>query len=321
MPNSEKHSTARSLLSLKQLQGSELFDLVDRAVEFGRELPLPKKPLAGKVVGIYFRRSSTRTRTAFTVGALKLGADTVSYGPKELQISTGETYEDTGRVLSGYLDALVVRTNDPVSEMAAMARNHSMPVINAMSTEEHPTQAIADLATIQEHFGHLEGIHLVYLGEGNNSTSALSRAFAKVRNARVTLLTPAGYGMSDEFLDEIRPEAEANGSKIVQQHDLSALPEDVDVVYTTRWHTMGVSKPDPNWRESFLPFSVSQDLMNRLSKKEGTIFMHDLPAVRGDDVHDEVLDGPQSLAWRQARHKMFSAMAVLEWCICGGPQT
>jgi len=306
---------------LKGLQSSDIFQLVDRAVEFARELPLDEKPLAGKTVGIYFRRSSTRTRTAFTVGAMKLGADTVSFGPKELQISTGETYEDTGRVLSGYLDALVVRTNDPASEMEALARHSSMPIINAMSSEEHPTQAIADLATMQEKFGRLEGIHLVYLGEGNNTTSALARAFAKIKNTRVTLLCPRGYGLDAELLAEARREAEPNGSKIEQRHDLDDLPKNVDVVYTTRWHTMGVAKPDPNWKESFLPFSVTEELMARLSKSEGTVFMHDLPAVRGDDVHSEVLDGPQSLAWRQAKHKMFSAMAVLEWCVTGISQT
>jgi ornithine carbamoyltransferase len=317
MPNSCSTSPARSLLSLKELGASEIYHLVQRAVSFGREPSENRKPLDGKTVGIYFRRSSTRTRTAFTVGALKLGAHTVSYGPKELQISTGETYEDTGRVLSGFLDALVVRTNDPASEMEALARHSSMPIINAMSSEEHPTQALADLATIQEHFGYLEGIHLVYLGEGNNSASALARAFSKIRNSRVTFLCPRGYGLADKFIAEVQQDAEPNGSRIEQRDHMNDLPKNVDVVYTTRWHTMGIAKPDPNWKESFLPFSVSQELMVRLSKPEGTVFMHDLPAVRGDDVHSEVLDGPQSLAWRQAEHKMFSAMAVLEWCIVG----
>ncbi len=137
----------------------------------------------------------------------------------------------------------------------------------------------------------------------------------------MTLLCPRGYALADEVLAEVQRDAAPNGTKIEQRHDLDQLPQDVDVVYTTRWHTMGVAKPDPNWKESFLPFSVTEDLMARLSNPKGTIFMHDLPAVRGDDVQSEVLDGPQSLAWRQAEHKMYSAMAVLEWCVTGSPQT
>jgi ornithine carbamoyltransferase len=304
---------SRDLLTLEPLERDDLQRIAERAVAFARGLD--EKTLSGKIVGIYFRRSSTRTRTAFTAGALRLGAQTIPYGPQDLQISTGETYEDTGRILSGFLDALVVRTNDPQSEMEALARHGDMPVINAMSSEEHPTQALADLSTILEHFGRIENIDLVYLGEGNNTTSALARAFAKLKGNRLTLLSPKGYGLSDDFLASVRGEAEANGTTIEQQDHLENLPESVDVVYTTRWHTMGVEKPDPNWREKFLPFTVTEELMRRLSKPEGTIFMHDLPAVRGDDVVDEVLDGAQSLAWRQAQHKMFSAMAVLEWCL------
>ena len=303
----------RHMLTLEFLEREEILRIVERAVAFGQGLEA--KTLAGKIVGVYFRRSSTRTRTAFTAGALRLGAQTIPFGPKALQISTGETYEDTGRILGGFLDALVIRTNDPQSEMAALAHHGTMPVINAMSAEEHPTQALADLSTLLEHFGRLENLHIVYLGEGNNTTSALARAFAKLGGNRLTLLTPEGYGLSEDFLEPVRREAEAQGTVIEQRHTVDGPLEPVDVVYTTRWHTMGVEKPDPNWRDKFLPFSVNEELMQRLSKPEGTIFMHDLPAVRGDDVHNEVLDGPQSLAWRQARHKMFSAMAVLEWCL------
>ena len=304
---------ARQMLTLQTLSRTDLLQIVERSHDFSQGQI--EKTLEGKIVGIYFRRSSTRTRTAFTAGALRLGAQTISFGPKDLQTSTGETEEDTGRVLSGFLDALVIRTNDPQAEMEALARHSKIPIINAMSAEEHPTQALADLSTIREHFGRIEGIHLVYLGEGNNTTSALVRAFAKLRGNRLTLLCPEGYGLDEDFLDGIRPEAKAHGTEISQHHRMDDFPAEADVVYTTRWQTMGVPKPDPDWKNRFRPFTVTTDLMQRLSGTRRAIFMHDLPAVRGDDVVDEVLDGPDSLAWRQAEHKMFSAMATLEWCL------
>lgn len=305
----------KHLLSLKSLGSAELARLVRRSADFAAGHDRDKKPLTDKTVGIYFRRSSTRTRTSFTVGAQKLGAQTVVFGPQDLQLVTGETLEDTGRVLSGYLDALVIRTNDPQAEMEALACQDRMAIVNAMSAEEHPTQAIADLSTILEALGEIEGVHLLYLGEGNNSTTALALACALTPRSRLTILTPKGYGVPETMLDEARALGRDNGSVIEQRHDPGDLPRDVDVVYTTRWQTMGVSKPDPDWRRHFLPYTVDARLMEKVSKPEGTIFLHDLPAVRGDDVTDEVLDGSQSRAWRQAEHKMFAAMAVLEHCL------
>jgi ornithine carbamoyltransferase len=305
----------KHLISLKLLGSSQLANLVRRSAYFASGQDRDKKPLSDKTVGIFFRRSSTRTRTSFTVGAQKLGAQTVVFGPQDLQLVTGETLEDTGRVLSGYLDALVIRTNDAQAEMETLAHQDRMAIVNAMSTEEHPTQAIADLSTIFEVRGDIEGVHLLYLGEGNNSTSALAFAFAQTPRSRLTIVTPKGYGVPETLLDEARALSQDNGSIIEQHHDPGDLPRNVDVVYTTRWQTMGVPKADPGWRRSFLPYTVDARLMEKVSKPEGTIFLHDLPAVRGDDVTDEVLDGPQSRAWRQAEHKMFGAMAVLEWCL------
>lgn len=305
----------KHFISLKPLGPAQLAHLVRRSAAFAAGQDRDRKPLAEKTVGIYFRRSSTRTRTSFTVGAQKLGAQTVVFGPQDLQLVTGETLEDTGRVLSGYLDALVIRTNDPQAEMEALARQDRMAIINAMSTEEHPTQAVADLSTIFEARGEVEGVHLLYVGEGNNSTSALAWAFALTPRSRLTIFTPKGYGVPEATLDEARALGRENGSVIEQHHDLGDLPRNVDAVYTTRWQTMGVPKADPEWRRHFLPYTVDARLMEKVSKPEGTIFLHDLPSVRGDDATDEVLDGPQSLAWRQAEHKMFGAMAVLEWCL------
>lgn len=304
----------RHMLSLSKLGTETLSQLVKRAVEISKGSQVAR-PLMRKTVGVYFRRSSTRTRTAFTAGAIKLGAGTVVYQPNDLQIVTGETIDDTARVLSEFLDAFVIRTNDSIQEMEALANQGKMSVINAMSACEHPTQAVADLATIKESFGRLSDIHILYLGEGNNTASALAYAVSLLPGMQLTLVTPEGYGLPESVLHKAQAVANRSGSYIGQQHDLDKLPKRVDVVYTTRWQTMGDQKPDANWIDKFEPYSVTAELMARVSKPSGTIFMHDLPAVRGWDVTDEVLDGPQSRAFQQARHKLTSAMAILEWCI------
>jgi ornithine carbamoyltransferase len=314
----EEARPVRHLLSLAELGAAELARLVDRSIEFaagrGGEGP---KPLANKIVGIYFRKPSTRTRSSFTVGAMKLGARTIAYGPDDLQLATGETIDDTARVLSGYLDALVIRTNGSIAEMLVWADQREMSVINAMSENEHPTQAIADLATIKERFGRLADIHVLYLGEGNNTATALALAVAQTPGMKVTFVTPEGYGLPGPFLEQARRLAGKNGAMIESHHSMDELPRNVDAVYATRWQTMGAPHADPHWREKFCPYSVTPVVMAEVSKPD-TAFLHDLPAVRGEDVDSEVLDGRQSLAWRQARHKMFGAMAVLEWCLAAG---
>jgi ornithine carbamoyltransferase len=313
----EEAPPVRHMLSLADLGATELARLVDRSIEFAGTRGEGPKPLTDKIVGIYFRKPSTRTRSSFTVGALKLGARTVAYGPKDLQLVTGETIKDTARVLSGYLDALVIRTNGSIAEMRDLADQSEMAVINAMSENEHPTQAIADLATIKERFGRLEDIHVLYLGEGNNTATALALAVAQTPGMRLTFVTPEGYGISEPFLEEARQLAGKHGAMIEHHHSADELPSNVDAVYATRWQTMGEPHADSNWREKFWSYSVTPAVMAKVSKPD-TAFLHDLPAVRGEDVDSEVLDGPQSLAWRQARHKMFSAMAVLEWCLASG---
>ena len=306
--------SARHVLSILDLDTETLARRVDDALAIARGRWEGHKPLDGKVVGVYFRRTSTRTRTSFTVGAMKLGASVISYGPNDLQIATGETVKDTARVLANYLDALVLRTSGPIEEMRDLTRQSRMSIVNAMSENEHPTQAIADLAALKEVFGTLEGRHVLYLGERNNTASALAYAFALMPHMHLTLVTPEGYGVPEAMIEEARQIGERNGSLIEEHHDVDRLPRGVDAVYTTRWLTTGVERDEPGWQEKFRPYGVTPGIMARVSK-ERTIFMHDLPALRGADVLDEVLDGPQSIAFRQAYHKMTSAMAVLHWCI------
>ncbi|GLZ37991.1 ornithine carbamoyltransferase [Actinokineospora sp. NBRC 105648] len=297
----------RSVISLDDLRAADVDALTGRAVEFGAGER--SSALAGRAVGVYFQKSSTRTRTSFWRAATRLGAQVITYGPDDLQLTTGESLEDTARVLSSYLDALVVRTNGDIAELRELAKVGDIAVVNALTQYEHPTQALADIATLREEFGDLSGRHLLYVGEGNSTAAALVRAVELTPGLALTVVTPPGYGVPADVLVG-KPE------RITQHHDLDALPDTVDVVYTSRWQTMGVSKADPDWLRAFEPYQVDEFLLERVSH-EGTIFLHDLPAVRGQEVTDKVLDGPRSRAWRQAHHKMTIAMAVLEWCVVG----
>jgi len=306
----------KHLLSIAQLSTQDLAYLVNRSVRFASGEGDRIRPLEGKAVGIYFTGTSTRTRTSFTIAALRSGAGTITYGPRDLQIVTGETIADTARVLAGFLDALVIRTNDSIAEMEAFAEQDEMAIVNAMSEGEHPTQAIADLSTLKETFGRLEDLHVLYLGEGNNTAASLALAVSLTPGMRLTVVTPEGYGLSDSVVETAQKLGRQNGGSVEHHHDVNRLPVGVDAVYTTRWQTMGVPKAEQGWEAKFRPYTVSPELMAQVSKPS-TIFLHDLPAVRGSDVLDEVLDGSQSRAFRQARHKLFSAMAVLEWCVVG----
>ena len=310
----------RDLLTLSGLAPETFAAFVDRGQDIIAGRWQGYRPLADKIVGIYFKKPSTRTRTSFTSAAIRLGSTPMTFGPSDLQISTGETLEDTARVMAGYLDLLVVRTNEPLEEMRALAGPRELGVINAMSDCEHPTQAVGDFITLKEAFGDLDGLHLLYVGEGNNTAAALVLAAGKTPGFRLTLATPEGFGVDARFLDEARAAGAEWGTVIEQIHDPEALPRGVDAVYATRWQTMGVDHADADWKERFRPYTVTEELMERVSKPgDRTIFLHDLPAVRGEDVTDGVLDGPRSWAWRQAVHKMTSAMVVLAWCAEAAP--
>ncbi|QFQ99405.1 ornithine carbamoyltransferase [Streptomyces phaeolivaceus] len=301
----------RHLISLRDLSNADIDWIVRRGTEFAAATDRPDTLLAGKVLGVYFSKTSTRTRTAFTVGALRLGAEVIAYGPGDLQLNTGETVEDTARVLAGMLDGMVIRIAGDPREIRAFAAP-GMPVVNAMSADEHPTQALADLTTLAALFGGIKGLRVLYVGEGNNTAAALALGLARFADTTLELRTPPGYGVPDETLAQAKHLARRSGSTVVERHDMADLPRNADVVYTTRWQTTGTSKPDPDWRRVFAPFQVNEEVMERCS---GARFLHDLPAHRGEEVTAGVLDGPASIAFEQARNKLHSAMAVLEWCM------
>ncbi|WP_103070889.1 ornithine carbamoyltransferase [Aquimarina sediminis] len=302
----------KHIISLRDLSEQETLDIINRGIEYANGAVELGQQLAGKIIGIYFTKTSTRTRTSFSTAALRLGAQIIAYGPNDLQINTGESMSDTMQVLSRMLDGLVVRTAGSPEVLRAFANQKRMSVVNAMTQDEHPTQALADLTTMKQHFGELSGLNIVYMGEGNNTATALALALAKFSNIRISFFTPPNYHIDPQILQYAKNEGEGNNTIINEFHDLKFLPSDADVMYTTRWQTTGTAKTDANWREIFQPFAVTDQLM---SKYPNAIFMHDLPAHRGDEVEASVIDGNKSIVFEQAENKAHSAKAVLEWCM------
>ncbi|WP_329567079.1 ornithine carbamoyltransferase [Kitasatospora sp. NBC_01266] len=304
----------RHLISLEDLTDAELRSVVARGAAFADGQGRAARPLDGAVAGIYFRKTSTRTRTAFSAGALRLGGQIVGYGPDDLQLSTGETSQDTGQVFARMLDILVARTAGETAELRAWADQDRMSVVNAMSADEHPTQGLTDLTTLLRQFGRIDGLRVLYVGEGNNTAAALALGLLRFARVELELRTPPGFGLTADIRAKALARAAKSGSRLIERHDMDELPVDVDAVYTSRWQTTGTSKADPNWRRLFEPFRITAALWE-LSPKAA--FLHDLPAHRGEEVTAEVLDGPASIAFDQAANKMYSAMAVLEWCRAG----
>lgn len=302
-------------LSLTEVSTDTLLKLVETGFDVVQN-DIPKAmQLHGKHIGIYFRAPSTRTRTAFTVAAQRLGASVVSYGPQDLQLITGETISDTATVLSQFLDALVMRTNGDDQELVEFSQQNKMSIVNALTKGEHPTQAITDLIAIREKFGRLKEIHILYLGEANNTAVALAHAVARVPHMRLTMRMPQGYGMQSDVAQSITKICKDTGAEVEFGSSMSNLPKDVDIVYTTRWESMGAQHSDSNWLESFRPFRVSNELLKKIGSGKDVIIMHDLPANRNQEISDDLLDGPHSIVRRQAFHKLTGAIVVLSHCL------
>ncbi len=306
---------ARHLLSIADLEQHDFLNLIDASAAFARGPAPAAARLNQRCVGVYFRKTSTRTRTSFIVGTVRLGGFPVVYGPADLQVNTGESLEDTVRVLSGYLDALVIRSAGDPRELRTMATVGRVPIVNAMTADEHPTQAISDLAMLTRHFGALKGLRMLYAGEGNNTAAALALAVSRVAGMELVLLTPEGYGLTAACLQSAAALAQRFGGRVAERHDIPAHAEPFDVLYTTRWQTTGTDKSDPLWRERFAPFRVDHGMMTKFGDPTRTVFMHDLPAVRGEDCDTATIDGERSIAFEQASQKLYTAMAVLDWCI------
>ncbi len=310
----------RSLISIGDLGTNDIEAIVRRSLQLAGERTLARGTLSSRTVGLLFGLTSTRTRTSFGLGAQMLGANTIVYGPDDLQLNTGESLADTMSVLGGFLDLLVVRDRLTSEDLRKTADKAGIAVVNAMSFDEHPTQALSDLAVIHRVCGRIAGTNVCYLGEGNSTAAALALALATCPGAMLFLGTPAEYGLSDETRRRVAELSRRSGATIVEEHDVDRIPANtMDVIYTTQWQTTGTSKKDVEWRRKFEPFRVTEALVQRLARDRKTIFMHDLPAHRGEEVVKEIIDGQRSVVFLQAQQKLFTGMAVLEWCLGVSP--
>jgi ornithine carbamoyltransferase len=303
----------RSVISIEDLSDDEVLTICTRAQHFAATPRLgASKPLSGCVVGCYFKRTSTRTRTAFSVAALRLGGSVVPYGPHDLQLNTGETFADTGRIFSSMLDVLVARTSDDDRSLQELRAGGRLSVVNAMSASEHPTQALADLSFMLSARGALDHVGLLYIGEGNNSAASLALALSRVPGASAWFLTPPGYGLSAPVVEMATRNAAAHRSTFVEHHAMTELPDHVDFIYTTRWQTTGTEKPDPDWRRVFASFVVDRALVDRYPH---AMVMHDLPAHREQEITASVMDLNRFVGFDQAAYKLYSAMGLLEFLL------
>jgi ornithine carbamoyltransferase len=267
----------------------------------------PARTLAGKVVGFLFEQPSTRTRVSFESAAMRLGADVLYMRPDELQLKRGEPIKDTAIVLSGYLDALVYRTSDH-DTLVELAEHASMPVINALSNIEHPTQALSDLAAIEDAKGSLDGLKIAWVGDGNNVCHSLMLASATV-GLSTSIATPPNYQPSPEIAQKANELSQKSGSKIWFTDDPSEAVEDADVLYTDVWVSMGQEKEQTQRLMDFEGFQINEELLSKA--KPDAVVMHCLPAHRGQEITADVLDGPRSIAWKQADYKFHGAKGIL----------
>lgn len=302
----------RPLLTLADLRPDDITSIGDIAYHYGRAPQDFTGRLDGTRVGLVFTAPSTRTRVSFWSAARTLGCDVLHMGSADLQTSTGETWSDTGRILGEYLDVVVARTNGPQHDLVEMAA-HVPATINALTYEEHPTQAIADLCAMREHFGDTRDLRIAYLGAVNNTARALALLVCTLPFGSLDVYGPKGSGFAPEEVESLNA---VRGGTVLRQYDeLPPSPNPVDVVYTTRWQSMGSPRPETDWQSLFAPFAVTRSLMDRFSGSTEAVFMHDLPAIRDQEAGSDVLDGigVTSLVQKQVHHKASAAAAALLW--------
>ncbi|MEX2556025.1 MAG: ornithine carbamoyltransferase [Actinomycetota bacterium] len=302
--------TERDFISIDDLDADELAHLLDRAAAMKADRT-PTKVLAGKTIAMVFEKPSTRTRISFEVGIAELGAHPLPLSSAELQLGRGETIEDTGRVLSRYVHGVVVRTFEQ-ERLERLADAASIPVINALSDLEHPCQALADLLTIREKKGKLKGVRLTYVGDGNNVAHSLLLAGA-LAGMDVVVATPPGYEPIPQMAKRAAIIAESTGGSVEVTTDAVAAVTGTDVIYTDVWASMGQEREAEERRLIFAPYQVNSVLAARAA--DGAIVMHCLPAHRGEEIADEVIDGPRSVVWDQAENRLHTQKALMEWLL------
>lgn len=299
----------KSLLSSAQLDGDGIRAVIDRADEMRAAWPTPERTLGNKAVALVFEKPSLRTRTSFDVGLSRLGANVTYLDQSASPLGDRESIVDFTRTLERYADAIVARVRRH-AVLQEMDRVSSVPIVNALSDYEHPCQALGDAMTIRAACGKIEGVRLAYIGDGNNVCNSLVLTMAAL-GSHVTIVAPSAYEPQPSILSLARERAGAAGGAVELATDPSAI-EGHDIVYTDTWVSMGSESERDERVEAFQRYRVTDDAMARASAgREPAKFMHCLPAFRGVEVDDEVIDGPASLVYEQAENRMHAQNALL----------
>lgn len=301
----------KSILTLQDLSNDELVHIVENSKKLKGEIKKGKviDKFKGKVVGTLFEKPSTRTRAGFESAALRLGAGTVYLPSNELQLKRGEPVKDVARILGSYLNTIVARvfSQDTAVELAKYS---GVPVINGLSDFAHPTQAICDLLTILEVKGYLKGLTLAYIGDGNNVAHSLFEACAMV-GMNMKAACPKGFLPDATVMKFANDVAKKTSAKLAVVEDPKDAAEGADILYTDVWVSMGEEGKEEEKKRIFKNYQINAELLKAANKDAHV--MHCLPAHRGWEITDDVLEGPQSIAWQQGENKMYGAIGVLDF--------
>ena len=295
----------RDLLSISDLTALELDHVLTTAMAQKDRGPEPL--LSGMTLALVFEKPSLRTRVSFHVAMKHLGGDCIYLSPPEVGLGDRETPADVARVLSRYVDCIAARTFEQAT-VAQLAEHADVPVINALSEQEHPCQALADLLTIREKKGRLDGIQVAFVGDGNNVANSLALG-AGLAGMHLRVASPVGYEVPSAVIESAGALANVSGGTIEQFNNPEDAVRGADVVYTDVWASMGQERQAAARREDFAGFTVDDTMLAKAAS--GAIFMHDLPAHRGEEVTDEVMDGPQSVVFDQAENRLHAQKALL----------
>lgn len=299
----------RDLLTLAQYSGEEINTILDIAIKL-KEMKKNNQPtpyLQGKTLGMIFQKSSTRTRVSFEVGMYQLGGQALFLSSRDIQLGRGESVADTARVLSRFVDGIMIRTYGQ-GEVEELAQYADIPVINGLTDLTHPCQILADLMTIQEHKGKLAGLKLAYVGDGNNIAHSLLLGCSKV-SMDVSVACPSDYQPQLEIVQLAKKAAAVHGTKVEVVTDPVAAVTDADVVVTDTWASMGQEDEAAERQKIFAPYQVNAGLVSHA--KPDYIFLHCLPAYRGQEVTAEIIDGPHSVVWDEAENRLHAQKAVM----------
>jgi ornithine carbamoyltransferase len=299
----------RDFLVLADYTSEEIRFLIDLAIELKAKQKAGElyQPLKGKTLGMIFEKSSTRTRVSFEVGMFQLGGHALFLSRNDLQLGRGETIWDTGQVMSRYLDVIMIRTFAH-RNVVELARGATVPVINGLTDFAHPCQALCDYQTILEHKGRLQGLKVAYVGDGNNMAHSLIMGAAKL-GVDFAIATPKGYELSEEVVQIARENAALTGSSITVTHDPKEAVSGADVVYTDVWASMGQEAEQEERKKAFAAYQVNEELVKYA--KPDYLFMHCLPAHRGEEVSEGVMDGKHSIVFDQAENRLHAQKAIL----------